>query len=1535
MEKKLNKESLLDKWKNKQKKENALAVIQKAPSDAIIPLSHGQKRFWFLQQMYPQNPFYNLSEIYEFQGDLNVDVLEKSLKLVFENHKIFKSFYTAENGSPKLNISDSVSLELEKKEFSKTSKIDVQIFLDKQAHLNFDLDSAPLIKASLLKLNKSKYILFLTMHHIIADQWSMRVLRETLAKNYKSLLNDEFVEETKTEINFFDYAYWEENSQNYDKEIKYWKSKLSGKIPNLNLPNDFKRPTKPSYKGDFNSIEFSKETSLQVLETSKKLGITPFVLLLSAYYILLRNFSQQEDILIGTPVSNRNQKNLEDVFGLFIDTIVLRTSVNKSLTIFDFINEVKKMFSEALSNKDIPFDNLVKELNLERSLSTNPLFQVMFVYSTKSEFPDFGNDLTLTKNSEYNAKVSKFDLTLFITDNDGELTSTFEYATDLFEEKTIIRLQEHLKQTINYTIENIDKTIADLPKLTVGDKHIIKELNTDKQNAFSNFQSIHSIIEKVSKSNPNEIALTFGNEQITYFELNKRANLVAYNILEFPSESKIVGLYIERSLNMIVGLLGILKSGCAYLPIDPDYPLQRIKYIIKDAKVSNVLTHSNLTERLSNFEINPIFIDSLSTKTTDFKVDLPVTKEKDLAYVIYTSGSTGQPKGVPISHKNIIKSTAGRLDFYSKNPTSFLLMSSISFDSSKAGIFWTLCSGGNLIITKKRIEQDIDLISDIIEKNKVSHTLILPSLYKVILENVEHSKLKSLNTVIVAGEACSKEICETHFENLSNVSLYNEYGPTEATVWCTADKIEKKDLQKNQITIGKPVANSKIYILNSEREVVPIGVAGEIYIGGTNLSEGYLNKPKLSDTVFIKNPLNTKEIIYKTGDLGRFNNDGNLEFLGRVDQQIKIRGYRVELDDIENTIDRYDIVNKSVVLAKQNSSNQIYLVAFIKPNNAFNEDILKTKLKKELPDYMIPRSFIVLENLPLLPNGKIDRKTLDKIETKTKILDATNVEIPKNKVEEKLLKIWEETLNISPIGTKDNFFEIGGDSILSIQIIAKARKNGLSIAPSQIFEHKTISELAMFISTEEKKLSHTETMILGKVPVTPIQKWFFETHKNAPEYWNQGFSIKNLNASINSKKLKKITDKIIETHDALRSSFYLETNKWVANILKPEDIKTFHAFDISDITPDNYDSQINLMLSQIQNEINLQIGGLFKCLYFDTGIISNNTIIILAHHLVIDFVSWQIILNEYIEAFQSKNIEQNNFSRTTSIKSWINHIYESKQSEVILNEQKYWKKHSFKDNKLPLDFEYNLPILEKDVETIKVKISSNISEDKLNKANKTYNTKTDELLLTAFTKVISKWANQKQIALALERHGRETNNTKLDLSNTVGWFTSFFPQVFDMSLDTDIESSVIRTKEQMRDIPNGGIGFGILRYLNLSLGEIDYPNIVFNFLGKQSIDQNEIEFIMDNMKHPSSERYYFLEVNSLIKKGALEMTWQYSKQVFKKETVESIISEFKEQLNKTIEYCTTRETIKYTPSDFQDIDLDQDDLDSLLNDIDL
>ena len=620
---------------------------------------------------------------------------------------------------------------------------------------------------------------------------------------------------------------------------------------------------------------------------------------------------------------------------------------------------------------------------------------------------------------------------------------------------------------------------------------------------------------------------------------------------------------------------------------------------------------------------------------------------------------------------------------------------------------------------------------------------------------------------------------------------------------------------------------------------------------------------------------------------------------------------------------------------RSDSDKQKKIVAYLEVDNPLDMDSLKAYLRNSLPDYMIPSSFLEVEKIPLLPNGKIDKKELLKIKFNNPQDEASQIDIvkPTTEIEEILVKIWEDVLDITPISVKDNFFEIGGDSILSIQIISKARKSGISIAPNQLFEHQTISELAMFVSLKSETNADNETLVTGKVPLLPIQEWFFDTYKTAPEFWNQLFTIKDLPKTSDHNSIKELTKSIIETHDALRSRFYFDGKNWNASVLKPEEIDAFTLVDISSEAPSNYDSKIESTLKHIQENISLEAGSLFKCLYFETGDVSKNSIILLAHHLIIDFVSWQIVLNNYTNAIYESDFITHN-SKTDSIKTWGNYLLNLSNSVTISDELEYWKEQISTKNDFLQDLKSHLPILEKDISSISLEIDEETTNSLTDKANNAYNTKVDELILCALIETLGNWTNSNTISFAMERHGRETNTTDMDLSNTVGWFTAFFPKTFKFEPNSDIESKIMATKEQLRNTPNGGLGYGVLRYLTPKLESAKYPEIIFNFLGKQNTEEYNIEFASTNTRHPLSERYHLLEINALIKNGNLSIDWSYGNNIFDSKTIASLIDDFNESLKGIVKHCLNIEAIKYTPSDFPDVDLNQDDLDSLLDNID-
>ncbi|MGB7395773.1 MAG: amino acid adenylation domain-containing protein [Pricia sp.] len=1170
----MEKSSLLEQWKRK-KSDTPAKSIQSAPDGIPIPLSHGQQRLWFLQQLYPDNPLYNYSEVYSFSGDVQVDFLIQALDSVFQSHDILRTVYVTEDGRPFMRMAPEAAISQTHHDLRMSEDVEKEVsrIQDADANHSFDLSEPPVALLSVIRVEEDAYRVMLTLHHIATDKWSMNLLRSEWAENYRTLCTGETPEPQKPDVQYPDFAYWQRDREIKWEQVDYWRRKLSGDIPRIDLPTDYHRPKELRFAG--RSSEFyhlSAERSEAVLRRCKQWGVTPYVFFLSIYYLFLYRYTGQHDILIGSPISNRDQKALEKTIGFFNDTIVLRTEIPPEGSFLDLLREVKKSTLEAFSNKDVPFDFLVRELQQERSLSINPFFQVMFLYYSVSEPESFGEGVQVDYDF-YNPGVSKFDLTFDVAEENGKLSFAFEYSTELFKEKTIGRFLDGIALLMKGVVEAPERAISKVEILTAEEKEFLLPSKSISSDTFKEFTGIHQAIEKMVDERPDATAVTFGDNSMTYAELDAKANVLAARVVlkirgdrpnamdEEAQSTKVinplVGLCVERSLDMIVGLLAILKAGCAYVPIDPKYPIDRVDYMLQDANIELLITQKKLACLFDKSTVAPLMVDesyasencisqkgiadnSTSEEKSKEKTskgetlfpEMPVLKRDDLAYVIYTSGSTGRPKGVPITHDNILNSTAGRLDFYPQKPKAFLLLSSISFDSSKAGIFWTLCTGGNLIVTEDRIEQDMHRLGEIIQRNQVSYMLLLPTLYQLLLEHTDTSKLNCLSTVMVAGEACPPTLVAKHCSAMPNTGLYNEYGPTEATVWCIAHKIQQKDAMYG-VPLGKPVAGAQIYLLDANKTPVPRGATGEIYIGGPSLSNGYLGRPDLTAKAFLPDPFVSESLasessppgvdvndgsfphsqvetsavagdlsaasaetanhqsqepingvaqlrnrLYRTGDLARYNADGNIEFLGRGDRQIKIRGYRVELGEIEKAIRTSEAkVSQVVVLAGDGTTGPQRISAYLVSEESLALVELKSSLKNKLPEYMVPSIMTQVDALPLLPNGKIDKVSLAQMAEVGTYEEHTNKKTPSNETEEKLLAIWQDILKIENIGVQDNFFELGGDSILSIQLIARAREAGMHLTPNQIFDNQTIATLANYVMAKEKPTEEWDYLV--------------------------------------------------------------------------------------------------------------------------------------------------------------------------------------------------------------------------------------------------------------------------------------------------------------------------------------------------------------------------------------------------------------------------------------------------------------------------
>lgn len=1008
--------SKLSRWKNQVKPQG----IPRLDSSSDKYASVGQERLFFLQQLHGNSLFYQYGHLYKFPSSVDIHELERRFTDVLKNHEVLRSNYFLEKDRVKVSIDDLKPFELEKSSGSKEA-----FFLK-----TFDLEKDLLIRAKVF----NKDTLAISMHHIVADRQSLNILNKVLFDEQSLVLG--------RDLDYFDFASWYNKNIDKAKDLDYWVDKLTPDLPTLNLPLDHARSLSPTYAGKTIEKKLSRELQSEIQKICTSQQLTMYVFLLGAFKLLLHKYSNQHDILVGTPISNRDSKELDDMIGFFNETIVLRSKISPNSTLYDFLLDLKKEFLNSLAHKNISFSSLVSEVNPHRIPGVNPIFQTMFLFNRDENILRYKNEIVSEEIVDLG--ISKFDMTLFTYEDAKGLSLRLEFSTELFEKSSAIAFLNDY--------ESLLKVISDDPLQKIKELTVYPRAAEFLQKNRYDALDQNSVLELMDFSSKKK-AVIYLDQSITYEELGRKSDKLAGRLLHLGlQENQFVGLYTRRSVEMIIGILAILKAGGAYLPLDPNYPEERINFMIEDAKCQLIL--STRDQRFFNHN----YIDINEDYDQETLNLLPTITKQNLAYLIYTSGSSGKPKGVSISHENLLYSTCARFKFYDSHPTTFILLSSFSFDSSVAGIFWTLCNGGELLLPPERIEQDIHAFAGLIEKHRVTHTLMLPSLYEVLLDFGEADRLRSLMNVVVAGEACSQKLVDKHFQKNPPCRLYNEYGPTEATVWCIAHEIMPGAMQ---VPIGKAIPFYQAYILDAQMQRVPPRVSGELYIGGPGLSQGYLNREDLTRDKFIEHKNFGR--IYKTGDIAKSSLEGQIYFLGRADSQVKIRGHRVELEEIKNRMIQHSDSTEAEVIFKDGK-----LLAY---SNAPVEGSL------DLPDYMTPSHFVLLQDFPKLPNGKTDLKQLPmpKEGGGRKLIEA-----PRSEVEKTLLKIWKEVVKQDKISINDNFFDIGGDSLLSIQMVARARKEGISMLASSLFANQTIKKLARNI----EESTRTE---VGEI-VVPLKK---------------------------------------------------------------------------------------------------------------------------------------------------------------------------------------------------------------------------------------------------------------------------------------------------------------------------------------------------------------------------------------------------------------------------------------------------------------
>ncbi len=1034
-------------------------VIEKIPEAEFYKISSAQKRIYFASQVAGNSStLYNVPGGIIINGEIDSTKLEKCFNALISRHESLRTFFELNNENVVQKIEKNIDFKLEIENISNFENLQ-SIF--KEFIKPFDLSKAPLFRAKLLKLKNEKSVILVDMHHIISDGASLSILTDELSNLY----NDKHLTDLK--VTYKDFAEFESEQfeTKFFKEAEnYWINQFSGEIPVLNLPTTYTRPAVQSFEGRkvYSSIDL--ETKQKVDALAKNLDITPFMIFLSAYYILLSKYTAQDDIIVGSPIVGRDMLETQNLIGMFVNTLALRNKIDASLSFKEFVLSIKENILNAYKYQTYPFDELVNNLNIKRDTSRNPLFDTMFIYqSNRYDTIDFNGI-----SAEYyipDSGISKFDLSLELLPSSDKIKLSFEYATKLFNEDFVQNLSEHYLNILNVILENVDTKVEDICMLSEKEKNkILFEFNNTNKEYEKN-KTISKLFEEQVEKTPENIAVICENNSLTFRELNEKANSLA-NFLRNNNVNKnsLVGIMLNRSVEVMVAMLAVIKSGGAYIPIDPTYPKDRIDYMLSSSNAEILLTTEHLANNIDfknkiNIDFNNNEIYNLSHENLE-----NINEPDDLIYCIFTSGSTGKPKGVMIQHRVISNFTNYCNNYvdYLKTPNydTIVSITTVCFDLFVYEALISLQRGLKVVIANENEQTTPQLLNNLIEKNSANILQATPSIMQIFLNNLENMPaLKKLQYVILAGEQLPLSLVQELHK--LNIVVYNGYGPSE-THYCTLAK-----MNNDIITIGKPIYNSQMYILDKKFNPVPVGITGDIYISGECVGKGYLNNKELTDKSFIKNPFLPNTMMYKSGDLGAYLNDGNILCLGRSDHQIKIRGLRIELEEIESLILKYPNINK-VTVVKQTIQNREFISAYFVANKRVVINELRKYLSHSLPRYMVPSYYTALDDLPYTPNGKVDKKTLP---LPTNILNTNKEDYvaPKTKLQKQLVNIFEKTLNTKPIGINDNFFELGGDSLLAMNLNVEFQKISNKITYQDIFRFPTVCELEEIIESNDKK----------------------------------------------------------------------------------------------------------------------------------------------------------------------------------------------------------------------------------------------------------------------------------------------------------------------------------------------------------------------------------------------------------------------------------------------------------------------------------
>lgn len=1468
--------------------------IPLADKTMYYPLTSSQLRMFVLNEMEPNSISYNLPMAFKIIGKLDRKRVEDVFQKLVDKHQIFRTNFLTVNEKISQKINDTLTVIVE--------QID-ENNLEEQQLINrfirpFDLKNDVLIRMGMVTTQNDETLLLIDMHHIISDGVSLNLF----VKEFAELYNGQSIK--AIERDYIDYSQWLLNKDMNQME-KYWLDSFKDEVPVLNLPLDFIRPKEQSFAGRTIEMSIPTEISEKVKEISKQTSTTEFMVYLTVYMIVLSNYSLQDNLVVGTPISGRSHQDTENMLGMFVNSLALKGTILKEKSFKENLEYIKKTCLSAYQNQEYPFEKLVDQVKTDRSLARNPLFDTMFVLQNEQT-----KKISLENKEvsvlEVEETVAKFDLTLTVTEHEETPYGIrLNYCTALFKQENMEYFLQHYLTLLNNAMSSPNELVRELKMTSQDESHLILETFNDTRLSYDQNETVSDRFYQVVQKNPNKKAIVFEKDILTYQELNELSNQLAWDLKNRGiGKGDIVGIMMERSAEMIISQLGIIKTGAAFVAIDPSYPKKRVSFIINDSKAKILL--SNSLETTDEYKVDVKLVTKASLESGQDKYDLPyIGHSEDLMYCIYTSGTTGIPKGVMAKHQGLLNLNEFFVTTYNVTSDDHVLQfSNYIFDASIFEIYIALLNGATLVIPTRNLIDDSNKMSEFM--NQEIDVALLPPQYAMAL------KLESIRLIITGGSSSNSQLVE-QLATTNSGRYVNAYGPSEGTICTTTWEYTKGDVISDSISIGTPNPNTQLYVVQ-DKKTCGIGVPGELCIAGDGVGLGYLNRPELTCESFVENPYGENQLYY-TGDLVRWLPNGELEYMGRIDTQVKIRGYRIELGEVETGIRKLSYIKDVAVITDVDRNNNQGIYAYIVSDDTetIDLDTLKKDLQEQLPEYMMPQHMLQIEALPTTLNGKLDKKALPKIDNSS----VNEIVKPKNAIEKDFVAIFKEIIGVDKLSTLDDFYDLGGDSINAIRIVSRMRDMGYEISVKDILSQRTIqriSQLAVKMKVKEKGIQEE---ISGEVLLTPIQQYFFEQNFSVPHHFNQGMVIKS-EERVNETYLKESLTALVSHHDQLRA-IYNEKKQVVLKIKESRlfDLEIISCQDMSDQSK-NFQQMMAEKNEAIQKQIDLKNGPMMKVVLYRSQ--EADYLLFTVHHLVVDGVSWRILLADFEKSYRqvASDVSINLPDKTASFKTWAEELEAYSNSEKIKDEVIYWQNVTDEiiERKL-LSSEQEKDHL---VKNSSLFFSKDDTKQLLYETNQAYGTTMNDCLITSLGKAVGTLKKQSKISVQLEGHGREEIITSQPIDRTVGWFTSIFPIIVD--LEGDVSTRLVNTKEMLRRVPNNGVGYSILRYDSRKEIPGVIPEVIFNYLGKldSEVEQDQ-QFSLTNLPAGNlvSEKNSF--ANGLIFNGSIvnnQLTFRidYRTDLYSDDDIDYLIILFKEALKEIINHCkATNVTIK-TPSDF-------------------